>query len=340
MKKLSKKTSIYLIAILLIGVTLLLLNGRKNDDNPKLIKFKIEKGENAWKVGKNLKEKKMINSQLNFVFYVYKNGEQRKIKAGEYLINSKLTIPEIVALFVDGNIVEENNQKKITFPEGWTVEQMADRLSENDFNKDKFLELTKSVDYFEKKYNYSFLESIPAEKNLEGFLFPDTYFFANNFDEEDIIVKMLDNFDQKLSDDLRMEIKKQNKTIYEVITMASIIEREVKSNEDKKIVSGIFWRRLKSGQAFQSCATLAYILGENKKQYSYKDTQIESLYNTYLYPGLPPGPIANPGLDSILSAIYPTKTNYNYFLSNPETGKTVFSRTLDEHNLNKLRNGL
>lgn len=340
MKKLFKKTSLYLIALFLIVAIISFFNEKKGDNNLASIKFKIEKGENVWKVGRNLKEKKVIDSQLSFVFYAYKKGEQKKIKAGEYLINSKLTISEIIELFVNGAINSENNQKKITFPEGWTTKQVATKLSESGFDKDRFLELTKDVDYFKKKYGYSFLENIPTENGLEGFLFPDTYFFTNNSDMEDVIIKMLDNFDQKLSVDLRGEIKKQNKTIYEIVTMASIIEREVKSNEDRKIVSGIFWRRLMNKQAFQSCATLAYILGENKKQYSYEDTQVKSLYNTYLYSGLPPGPISNPGINSILAAIYPIKTNYNYFLSNPETGKTVFSRTLEEHNLNKVKNGL
>jgi UPF0755 protein len=104
-----------------------------------------------------------------------------------------------------------------------------------------------------------------------------------------------------------------------------------------KIVSGIFWDRIKNGEALGSCATLAYILGVNKPQYSLEDTRIESPYNTYKYRGLPPGPIANPGFNAINAAIYPEFTDYNYFLSDPETGKTIYSRTLDEHNANKYR---
>jgi UPF0755 protein len=119
--------------------------------------------------------------------------------------------------------------------------------------------------------------------------------------------------------------------------MASIIEKEVRSTSDMKIVSGIFWNRIKNGQALQSCATLAYVLGVNKAQYSLEDTKVDSLYNTYKYRGLPPGPIANPGLDAITAAIYPESTNYNYFLSDPATGKTIYSKTLDEHNANKYK---
>ncbi|MDP2736501.1 MAG: endolytic transglycosylase MltG, partial [bacterium] len=133
------------------------------------------------------------------------------------------------------------------------------------------------------------------------------------------------------------EIKKQNKTIFEIVTMASIIEKEVRSTDDMKIVSGIFWNRIKNGQGLESCATLAYILGVNKPQYSVEDTKIDSPYNTYKYRGLPPGPIANPGFNAINAAVYPENTNYNYFLSDPETGKTIFSKILDEHNANKYK---
>ena len=324
----------------IIVVVFFVFGGNEKNEDVKVLDFSIEKGENAWTISRKLKKEKLIDGRLNFIFIIYRTGKQKEIKAGKYLLNSNLSEAEIVSIITAGKTIEKQNQKKITFPEGWTAEQMAGRFSQNGFAENEFLELNKKPKYFEEKYGYDFLKTIPSGKNLEGFLFPDTYFFGVDFSAEDIIKKMLDNFDKKLSDDLRVEIKKQNKTIYEIITMASILEREVKSLEDKKVVSGIFWQRLKNGQAFQSCATLAYILGENKKQYSYEDTRIKSLYNTYLYPGLPPGPISNPGLDAIIATIYPTKTDYNYFLSNPETGKTVFSKTLDEHNLNKLKNGL
>ena len=329
-------------SILALGLAGIFFGIFDNKKNPNIVAdVKIEKGDSIWDIGKKLKNKKIIKNQLGFVFEVYTKGKQKKLKAGEYLISSNLNISEIIRIISNGNTIAENNQKKITFPEGWSDKQMAERLSNNGFSGDEFLKLANNPKYFLKKHNnYDFLKEIPDGKNLEGFLFPDTYLFANKSDAETIIEKMLNNFSQKLSEDLRKEIERQNKTIYEIITMASILEKEVKSSNDKKIVSGIFWKRMKNGQAFQSCATLAYILGENKKQYSYKDTKIESPYNTYLYPGLPPGPISNPGLDSILAAIYPIKTDYNYFLNNPETGKTVFSKTLTEHNINKRINGL
>ena len=148
---------------------------------------------------------------------------------------------------------------------------------------------------------------------------------------------MLNNFDQKLDEKMRKDIQAQGKTIFEVLIMASLIEKEVRSVEDMKIVSGIFWDRIKYGQALESCASLAYILGENKTVYSQEDTQINSPYNTYRNKGLPPGPIANPGLNAIQAAIYPQYTEYNYFLTDPETGQTIWSKTFEEHKQNKWK---
>jgi len=329
--------------LILVGVVLVivwLFLSKKYDDEIVIADFKIEKGENMLNIGDNLKNEKLIDKKLSFVIYIYKNGLQKEIKAGEYKLNSSLSIQEISEIITKGDIIEENKSIKMTFPEGWNNINYELKIKNYELSGKDFGKLAKDADYFQKKYNYEFLEEAPDRRTLEGFLFPDTYFFAINESAESIIKKMLDNFDKKLSKDLRDEIAKQGKTVYEIITMASILEEEVRTQEDRKIVSGIFWNRLKSGQAFQSCATLAYILGENKKQYSYDDTRIESLYNTYLYAGLPPGPISNPGLDAIESAIYPVNTDYNYFLNNPETGQTVFSKTLDEHNTNKIKNGL
>lgn len=329
-------------AIILVAVIIsfiIFLSGEKKEEN-KIVNFEIKKGENIWNTASELKKNNIIESKIYFVWYIYKNDYRGEIKAGKYRLSSQLKTPEVVMILTEGDKSGEKESKKITFPEGLSIRQMAERLEENGFDGKSFLELTKNPQYFIDNYQMEFLKDIPKEKNLEGYLFPDTYFFFIGENSEVIVKKMLENFKKKLSSDLENEITKQNKTVFEIVTMASIIEKEVKTLNDKKVVSGIFWNRKKTGQAFQSCATLAFILGENKKQYSYEDTQIVSPYNTYLNPGLPPGPIASPGLDSIVAAIYPTMTKYNYFLSNIETGETVFSATLEEHNMNKDKNGL
>jgi len=303
-------------------------------ENSEKVVFIVEKGEGAIEVAEKLAEAELISGKIYFYYYLKSSNLLDKILPGEYNLAQNLSIPEVAIILTQ----EEKSSIKITFPEGWNAKQMAERISANGLDGRGFLELV-----------FSPTQEILAEapiisesevKNLEGFLFPDTYFFTKETDARGIIEKMLRNFDNRFSQELRMEVKKQDKSLIEIITMASLIEKEVRNPEDRKIVSGIFWNRIKVGQALQSCATLAYILGENKKQYSYADTQIVSPYNTYLNRGLPPGPISNPGIATIQAAIYPQDSNYNYFLSDPETGKTIFSRTLEEHNFNKVKYGL
>jgi UPF0755 protein len=147
---------------------------------------------------------------------------------------------------------------------------------------------------------------------------------------------MLINFDDKITSDLKKEIKNQNKTLFEIITMASMIEKEVKTMEDKKIVSGILWKRMDSGMRLQVDATVLYAQNKEGLKVYTKDTQIDSPYNTYKNDGLPLGPISNPGIDSIIAAVYPTKTAYYYYLSASD-GKTIWARTLEDHNNNKIK---
>ena len=295
--------------------------------------IEIVKGQGAGEVGEELERKGIISNNIYFNFYVLMNDVANEILPGSYYISSGMTIPEIVQLIV----TERPKDIKITFPEGWTIEQMAERLSEKGFPGDEFLELAESGESFEAEY--TFLQNRTA-KSLEGYLFPDTYFFLPEASAENIVKKMLDNFGSKVSFNLLNQISDQGKTLEEIVIMASIIEKEVNKEVDRKIVSGIFWSRIEIGQALQSCATLAYILGENKEQYSLEDTRIDSLYNTYLHPGLPPGPINNPGLSAILAATNPQNSSYLYFLNDPKTGTTVFSDTLEGHNANKQKYGL
>ena len=147
---------------------------------------------------------------------------------------------------------------------------------------------------------------------------------------------MRDNFDKKVDDSLRAEIERQGKTLGEIVTMASILEKEVPTYYEKRIVSGVFWKRLGINYPLQSCATIAYALGKRKWRYSIEDTKTNSPYNTYQNTGLPPGPINNPGLWSTKAAVWPINTDYFYFLSTKD-GRTIFSRTGEEHNANKAR---
>ena len=227
-----------------------------------------------------------------------------------------MNIPQIIEIIVGGKI----NEEKITIIEGWDLNDIAIYLEEKGISsKDEFFSITGE----------------PRNKDsLEGYIFPDTYNITSKDTAETIVQKALLNFEKKMATELKNEIEKQGKTIEEIIIMASIIEKEVKSLEDKKNVSDVLWKRINANMPLQTCATVLYALGEKKSSVSTADTQIDSPYNTYKYRGLPIGPIANPGMNSILAAIYPTKNNYWYYLSAPD-GKTHFSTTLNEHNYKK-----
>lgn len=250
--------------------------------------------------------------------------------------------------------LETRPEKTVRFIEGWTSRNMGQYLEDQgiwqseeflaavgfpqlDYSQEK--ELSKPLDFSNR---FSFLEDKPKNRGLEGYLYPDTYrIYAASSTPADLIEKMLLNFDKRLTAQMRADIAKQGKTIYEIVTMASLLEKEAPinyssgDNKDARIISGIFWDRIKVGQALQSCASLAYILGVNKAQYSTEDTQIESDYNTYKYRGLPPGPISNPGILAIEAAIYPISTNYNYFLTPAGSKDIIYAATYQEHLLNK-----
>lgn len=299
-------------------------------------KYELKKGDDAWKIGSELEEMGIVQKKVYFVFYLWKSGKSKDLKAGNYSIAPGSAIPEIVRVFTEGE--KESGQVKVTFPEGWESKDMAKRLSANGLPGDEFLEIVKNPSQ-EIIAKYEFLNDLPKKSSLEGYLFPDTYFFFKDATAQEILGEMLKNFGRKYAAALQGQTVQSGKTAHQVVTMASIIEGEVPTQTDRKIVSGIFWKRIEIGQPLQSCATLAYILGEYKAQYSIEETQVESPYNTYRNKGLPPGPINNPGSSAIAAAVSPQDTDYLYFLSS-KNKETIFSKTFEEHVANKNKYGL
>lgn len=292
--------------------------------------FVIEEGQNLKEIAQNLRIERIIGSKWVFIIHVFLEGRTKSLQAGKYSLTSDMNIIEVAKKIIKGETIK--NWVKVTFPEGWANKQVEEKLVELgiiSFEKRKFFTISTE--------SFPFLADRPEGPNLQGYLFPDTYYFEKESTIEEVVKKMLRNFGEKLTQDLREEIKQQEKTIYEIVTMASILEKEVITDEDRAVVSGIFWRRIENNYPLESCATIAYILGVDKWRYSYDDTRIESPFNTYLNIGLPPLPINNPGLSTIRAVIYPQETDYNFFLTDPETGKTIFSKTFEEHSRNKAK---
>lgn len=284
--------------------------------------FLVEKGEGFLEISENLEKEDLIKDKYALILYLILSRKFSSLQAGTYSLDPSMSIYEIAEKISQGDTLKI----KFTIPEGFNIVQVEERIKESFGEGYQIIDI-KAEGY--KKY-YEFLEKVPDYFNLEGFLFPDTYEFELESNKNDIVNRMLGNFNSKLTPQLREEIEKQEKSVFEIVKMASLLEKEVKTLEDKKIVSGILWKRKSHGMLLQVDATISYITGKKTTQVSKEETRIDSPYNTYKYPGLPLGPICNPGLDSIIASVYPKESDFWFYLSTPE-GKTIFSKTYEEH---------
>lgn len=333
---------IFILLFLFLGLAGLLVYGRhqvyfSKGANLEGAAFVVEKGDNFMDVASKLSAQKLISQRAYFVYYLWRSSMLHTIKAGKYKLPPGASIPEIALIITSPKLGA--NEVEVMFQEGLTFAAMAERLNENGLPGKDFSALAKDPPA-ELKNKFAFLAELPQGATLEGYLFPDTYSFAKNSPAQLIAEKMLENFGQKMTGAKGEEIKKQGKNLFQIVTMASIVEKEAGHAEDMGLVSSVFWNRLKIGQRLQSDATLEYVLGGNKIKHSIEETQFKSSYNTYQVAGLPPGPVANPGLDAIEAAINPTPSGYFYFLTDLATGKTVFAKTFEEHVVNKAKFGL
>lgn len=328
MTKFIIKLAFVFAIIFVIWFVLTALSGNGTEDEQSFI---ISSGQGVNEISRNLDDDGLIKNKFVFETWLWLKKSESRVKAGVYNIPADVSIRQLSNIFVLG---PQDSQQTVTLLEGWTRQLMADALDKKNIAGDIFMTKTaRKADYEE---NYDFLIDAPNNASLEGYIFPDTYYIDNYTTVDNLISKTLNNFDRKLDEDLRQEIKRQDKTIFEVITLASIVEREVPQFNDKKMIADIFLKRLKVGIGLQSDATVNYVTGKGLAQPTLADLEIDSPYNTYKYRGLPPGPISNPGIDSIEAVIYPTANDYYYFLTTLE-GEVIYSVDYDEHLRNKAK---
>jgi len=266
-----------IILIIIIFISFFLWRGICSPKYPSAedANFLIKKGESVEIIADNLQEEGIIKHKYFFILYILAQKKSADLIAGEYELSSSMSISEIAEKITSGDRIK----KMITIIEGWTLKDIEE-----------------------------YLDMGEIDPNLEGYLFPDTYEIFPEDGLKDILEKMKENFEVKITEDLKEEIQFQGKTLEDIIIMASILEKEVQTLEDKKTVSGLLWKRINNNMALQ----------------------VDAVSDTYKYKGLPPSPICNSGLNSILAAIYPMKTKYWFYLSSPD-GETIFSTTFKEH---------
>ncbi len=298
-----------------------------NPDSHETVTITVQKGWGDDDIANELQKLGLIRSHNFFELYVITTLKHNSLQAGKYNFSAKMSIYEIVGKLVRGDVLKD----RFVILEGWDEADIGTYLESRDIcKKDDFLSLVKN-DYSDK---FDFLADKPKDADLEGYLFPDTYEVSEEGGCKDALEAMLANFGKKLTPELRTEIESQKKSIFDIVIMASLLEKEVRTLEDKKIASGILWKRISIEMPLQLDATVNYVTGKSDPSVLLKDAKIDSPYNTYMYKGLPKGPISNPGIDSIMGAIYPTETKYWFYLSD---GTTHFSATLKEHNANKAK---
>ncbi|MBI2019838.1 endolytic transglycosylase MltG [Candidatus Daviesbacteria bacterium] len=278
----------------------------------------IEKGKSLSEIAKILKEEGLIKSELIFSLYTRQQGLGNKLSAGVFKLSPAMSTPEIIKA-----LTGRPAEAWVTLIEGWRIEEMAEELnSKLQIPNDKFLEVAK-----------------------EGYMFPDTYLFAPDATAEQIVKKLRNTFDLRFSEELRAKIRAQGLTEEQGVILASIVEREARSDKARTEIASILLKRLQIGMGLNADATLQYILGYQEDEKSWwtkhltrEDKKIDSPYNTYLYKGLPLSPICNPGLSSLEAvANADPNTPYLYYYHDSK-GNSYYAKTLEEHNTNVANN--
>jgi UPF0755 protein len=300
--------------------------------NGKAIIIEIKEGFVLSDTAEILKENNLIQDELAFELLAKKEKKENLIQSGSYEISPTESSEEILNHLVNGEVYDFS----VTIPEGKNIHEMGDILEENNVcSAADFVEEATKVEHYQKFY--PILNSISLEskdgysRTLEGYLFPDTYGFKPNIEASEVIETMLNRFVEIFNSDYIKQTEKTEKTIDEIVILSSIIELETKYLEDKPLAASVFYNRLAIDQPLQSDITVDYARGERNAILTTEQTQFDSPYNTYIHPGLPFGPICSFGKLSLEAALYPTDTNYYYFVADIETGKTYFNETYEEH---------
>lgn len=322
----------------IVGYAFRQFSGRVSGDlNAATRIVEIEAGDGVNQISLKLKDAGVIRSAYFFEVYAWIEGIGSSLKAGTYAVSPHKSTSEIARMLAAGET--SPNERVIRIVEGWSNREIATYLADKGVaDRDAFLVAASATDSRRvlPDRTFAFLADKPAVATLEGYLFPDTYRIFQDATVEDLIGKMLDGFGTRVDAALLDAIRAKGKTVHEAVTVASLLEKEVRTEEDRRMVADLIGRRIAAGIPLQLDSTVNYLTGKNDPTPSLDDLAVESPYNTYKVSGLPPGPIGNPSIASIRAALDPLPNDYFYYLTAPG-GKTIFSKTLEEHNANKAK---
>ena len=311
------------LGILLAFYSLILLWPQGNPYDS--VKVTIPKGASLKEVSTTLQDYNIIRNERSFLLAVKTLGYEKDMPAGRFKLVKASTNFDIIDQLVNG--IQVN--KRVTILEGWTIDVIAEELHDKiGINQDEFKSACTN-ELLLWKWGIS-------EKTVEGYLFPNTYLFSEEEDVQDIIGRMINEYRQRITLEFRDRMQELGMEEKEIITLASIIEGEAIYDKERAVISGVYHNRLNIGMRLQADPTIQYIINDSPRRLLNKDLKIKSPYNTYLNKGLPPGPINNPGIESIKAALYPAKTDYIYFVARGD-GYHTFSRTKEEHNIAKKK---
>lgn len=300
------------------------LNSKKNPRGT--VTVEVKKGDSLYELSVILEREKVITSAPLFRLAAEREGIDRSLLPGRYEFLRSSDNKTVIEIIKKGPLIK---YVKVTIPEGWTSKQIAARLSSAvGISEKEFLEKVLSGNGNFRNH-FSFLKENQG-KNLEGYLFPKTYIIKEGIGVDEIISLLLTQFQKETQNINFDKAKSMGYNLHQIIIVASLVERETKIPEEREIVASVIYNRLKRGMKLQIDATIQYALGEQKEVLTLEDLKIDSKYNTYLYFGLPPGPICNPGRDSIIAAANPAKTDFLYYVLITKDGKHDFTNNYED----------
>ena len=320
---------ISIITIIILGLIagyIYIQVGPYDKNSKKDMIVEIPNGSTLTDVSNILKENKIIKNKVLFKVVSKFKPNEHGVKAGKYLLRQSYSNSKILDILFSGKTY--NDGIKVTIPEGSTYKEVIKYLTSKGIGKkENYEKLINNPKEFYSKFKYLDEKDILS---LEGFLYPDTYYFDKKATEEEVLSAMLKRFEKMYTDKFKKEQKERGLTLQQVVNLASIIEKEAILDEDRPMIASVFYNRLNVDMPLQSDATIQYIFDERKDRVMYKDLKIKSPYNSYINKGLPPTPISNPGVKSIEAVLNPANSDYLYFVATID-GKNNYSKTYEEH---------